>query len=453
MSYTVPRSSPLKRDRPSSSNNNNNSSTSSFSAAMSSLLDHVVAHKKPVVRTKSADSSTSFFPSAITMSMSSTPRPVIVSLLNNKGVSYLEQEEYTLAKKSLSKALKMAEKTTNTATYSPARNSNPGDNASSEKEIAALSLLFGSSVESSDSSKTPFRHRSEYDEGMDHYNQPLKLDENSLNVDGTILFNLARLQHKQEELDGALCLYKRALETAQHPRHHCARDDALTLAILFGIANIQYVRGDHTDSLTTYTTSLTLAKWSFGEHSLPVAACHNCIGVLNYIMADGDPDMALESMKKALHIRQTLIGEEHIDCGTTWNNIGRIYFQKGDYHNAMQAYENALSIRRKTQGESADVAATIFNIGQVFHQQNEREEALMHYKEFLNLATGHFGEYHRDCCIVWTCIGQVLHETKQYERAVEAFHEALRIGRVALGELHAEIAITLVRVCMHYLYL
>ena len=39
-----------------------------------------------------------------------TPRPVMVSMLNNKGVIYIERRQYAQATKSLSRALQMAEK-------------------------------------------------------------------------------------------------------------------------------------------------------------------------------------------------------------------------------------------------------------------------------------------------------------------------------------------------------
>ena len=39
-----------------------------------------------------------------------TPRPTMVSMLNNKGVIYIEREQYEEARKSLHRALKIAEK-------------------------------------------------------------------------------------------------------------------------------------------------------------------------------------------------------------------------------------------------------------------------------------------------------------------------------------------------------
>jgi len=269
-------------------------------------------------------------------------------------------------------------------------------------------------METSDTSKTPFRHRAEYDEGMDYYNTPLRLSDGGGSggaadaadtparrcVDGTILFNLARVHNNQGNYGDALELYKRSLRTLE--KWPYSGDPTLTMAILFGIGQIQYVRGDHSDSLKTYRTSLSFARANFGDRSIEVAACLNCVGVLHYIMPKGDSLQALEALNRSVELRKLILGDHDISVGTTYNNIGRIHFQLGDYEEAMEAYRCALRIRRKEQGESVDVAATIFNIGQVFHQQGDRDRALRHYREFLSLAKKHFGDFHRDICIVTT---------------------------------------------------
>jgi tetratricopeptide (TPR) repeat protein len=383
-----------------------------------------------------------------------TPRPVIVSMLNNKAVFYMERNQYAQAKKSLSRALRMTEKTD--LNHNDKMGEEEGENNFEignmvtdnlgdiswpvvRKELACLSLM-SASVESSDTSKTPFKHRAEYDEGMDYFKTPLRLSDTSPSIDGTILFNLGRVHHNQGNNDEALSLYKRSLRALENG---AVCDEALTLAILFGIGQIQYIRGDHADSLKTYMMCLNFARSKSGEESLEVAACMNCIGVLHYIMPKGDSDTALQSLKTSIALRKRILGDLHIDVGTTWNNIGRIYFQQGKYDLAMDSYRKALRIRRLEQGDSVDVAATIFNIGQVNHQQGERDRALRHYQEFLKLAKKHFGEHHRDICIVTTCIGQVLHEKKDFKKSLKAFHQALKVGRAALGTVHAEIAITL----------
>jgi tetratricopeptide (TPR) repeat protein len=287
-----------------------------------------------------------------------TSRPVMVSMLNDKGVSYIERRQYAQATKSLSRALRIAEKEgMDSLQHKSIMLVEDLEWPKVRKELSTLTLISVSSVESSDTSKTPFKHRAEYDEGMDYFKNPLKLgDNNNRSIDGTILYNLARCHHNQGNYDEALGLYKRSLRSLEK---WPVCDEPLTLAILFGIGQIQYIRGDHSDSLKTYMTSLNFARAKFGSESLEVAACMNCIGVLHYIMPKGDSETALDALNTSIQLRMTLLGADHIDVGTTWNNIGRIYFQQGDYENAMSSYRRALVIRKREQGDSVDVAATI----------------------------------------------------------------------------------------------
>jgi tetratricopeptide (TPR) repeat protein len=390
-------------------------------------------------------------------------RPGIVSMLNNKGVIYMERRQYDKAKKSLSRALQMVAKdgTSESVARAVVANGKPvtpdplpllpssrpkHDDYKAKRCPIQSEMVTTTSLPSSlpameaDRSKNTFHHRSEYDEGMDYFKTPLRLEDSSRSVNGTILFNLGRVSHNQGNYKDALELYQRSLEAlASWP----TSDEPLKLAILFGIAQIEYISGSHFESFKTYETSLSLARSAFGEESIEVAACLNCIGVLHYVTPGGEKDSALAALQKSLSLRRSIRGDDHIDVGTTWNNVGRVYFQQMLYDEALEAYGEALRIRQACQGESVDCAAVYFNIGQVHHQLGQQSEALRHYRDFLRLAKTFFGDYHRDICIVITSIGQVFHERKEYKRALKAFYHALRIGRVALGPHHAEIAITL----------
>ena len=459
-----------------------------------------------------------------------SPRPVIISMLNNKGVISMEQRRYDEARKILNRALRLAEKEDEISS-SNSNKDRVGDtsvcasvdmlcgestiNGSSEKkavyvdghehvgqectsyftieslmrcgkndetiatnnvktkkekittdfainakEISAAQhpldqnhkksfknifhneILIGSkdSTNKDLTSESPTSPaKSEYDEGMDCFKSPFRLLNGSLLLSETILYNLGRLSHDQGQYIEALCLYERCLSKLEQ---RSSRNQALVLAVLVGIGQIQYRQGDHKNSLDTYMTALALARSYFGEKSIEVAACLNCVGVLHYMISSGDNNMALDALQTSLQQRIKLLGKDHIDVGTTWNNIGRVYFQLKKENEAMKAYCEALRIRRMCQGESVDVAATLFNCGQVYHNLKCRDKALSLFEEFLKLAKIHFGEFHRDICIVTTCIGQVLQENKDYENALKSFQHALQIGNVALGPMHSQMAIT-----------
>lgn len=85
----------------------------------------------------------------------------------------------------------------------------------------------------------------------------------------------------------------------------------------------------------------------------------------------------------------------------------------------------------------------VHSLGQVYHHKNDLDKALLLYKQFESLAKQHFGKYHRDICMVNTCIGQLYHEMKDWKSGLLRFETALRVGCAILGPMHPDIAITL----------
>ena len=58
-----------------------------------------------------------------------------------------------------------------------------------------------------------------------------------------------------------------------------------------------------------------------------------------------------------MKIRSQVLGENHPDMATSYNNIGNAYCNRGDYDKALEFYQKALKIRFQVLGENhPDVA-------------------------------------------------------------------------------------------------
>jgi len=321
--------------------------------------------------------------------------------------------------------------------------------------------------------------RSEYDEGIHSFGGTLRIDGGA--VDGIeeegakaylippVLHNMGRVYHQWGRNEEALDLYNRSLTRLDQlglketgtTSGGIIDAAAVRLACLHGIGQIHYSKGDHSSALDAYAVALSLSRAAYGEASLDAAACMNCIGVLRYHMpasegaagsssgedgssSDGNGGDALDCFRSSLRVRRQILGADHPDVGTTWNNLGRVHFQRSEYDAALSAYAEALRVRRLSCGpRHVDVAATTFNIGQAYHQTGRSEEAMECYEAFAAIVRATFGRDHRDLAIVTTCIGQLHHEAKRYEEALASYGEALRVARAALGSDHPEVAITL----------
>jgi tetratricopeptide (TPR) repeat protein len=204
-----------------------------------------------------------------------TPRPVIACMLNNKGALHMERCQYAEARKSLDRALRLVETDTkrcNSAAsseedvskkcsqgkhFKSVRSGSGTPNQRIERSVpdvlivtttsSLLSDLLGSEddSDSADSASSnfiqPSKPPSEYDEGMDPFKKPFRLNASFLrghlpspplfsrSIDGTILFNLGRVYHNEGSHDDALDMYKLALQAIE--RRDNAREEQLALSI------------------------------------------------------------------------------------------------------------------------------------------------------------------------------------------------------------------------------
>jgi len=72
------------------------------------------------------------------------------------------------------------------------------------------------------------------------------------------------------------------------------------------------------------------------------------------------------------------LGENHIDCGTTLNEIGVCWMMLGERYPALTALEEALYIRKKKLGDGAkEIAETTANILMVFEEEREDMECMV----------------------------------------------------------------------------
>jgi len=72
------------------------------------------------------------------------------------------------------------------------------------------------------------------------------------------------------------------------------------------------------------------------------------------------------------------LGPNHIDCGTTLNEIGMCWMMLGERYPALTAFEEALFIRQKHLGDGAmEVAEITNNIWMILHEERNEMENMM----------------------------------------------------------------------------
>src|SRR5262249_49350509 len=100
----------------------------------------------------------------------------------------------------------------------------------------------------------------------------------------------------------------------------------------------------------------------------------NAWGVASY--RAGDYRDAEEPLQRALTIREAVLGAQHPDMAQSLNNLAALYDAQGRYGEAEALLKRALAIREGVLGaQHPDVAVILENYAVLLHAINRNEEA------------------------------------------------------------------------------
>jgi len=172
-----------------------------------------------------------------------------------------------------------------------------------------------------------------------------------------------------------------------------------------------------------------------------IAWIYNAVGF--GMSHEGEYPKALVLHNKALAIREKILGLEHPDTATTYNNIAALYDNQGNHPKALGLYNKALAINEKALGlEHPDTATIYHNIAGVYNNQGNHPKALGLYNKALAIREKILGLEHPDTATTYNNIAGVYDNQGNYTKALELYNKALVIYEKVLGLEHPDTAMT-----------
>ena len=218
-----------------------------------------------------------------------------------------------------------------------------------------------------------------------------------------------------------------------------AKDSALPDDKLDGLLNdyssFLYDYGKYKEAGTILINLVSLRERVLGMEHPDTATTYNDIGLT--FKKQGDYLKALEYYFKAVDIRKKILGKEHLDTATSYNNIGETYRSHKDYPKALEYLQKALDIRKKILGkEHPSTATTYNNIGLTYHSQKKYKRALKYYFKALDIDEKVLGKEHPDTATDYNNIGVTYYSLKNNTMAIEYLQKALDIYEREFGPNH-----------------
>jgi tetratricopeptide (TPR) repeat protein len=153
-------------------------------------------------------------------------------------------------------------------------------------------------------------------------------------------------------------------------------------------------------------------------------------GILNskaYLLsATADYTKAEPLFLKALEIREKVLGEEHPDTASSYNNLALLYNSKGEYEKAEPLFLKALEIREKVLGEEyPDTAASYNSLATLYDSKSEYEKAEPLYLKALEIREKVLREEHPSTATSYNNLAGLYKYKGEYEKVEPLYLKAL----------------------------
>ncbi|TVR29020.1 MAG: serine/threonine protein kinase [Balneolaceae bacterium] len=178
------------------------------------------------------------------------------------------------------------------------------------------------------------------------------------------------------------------------------------------------------------------------ENRLVEADVINDLGLIYY--ERGNYTAAEESHRRALDLRQAALGNTHYRVGVSLNNLALALESQEKMDEAEEMYLQALSVKRKTvSDEHSSVTRTTAQLGRLYMEMGKLEQAATLLTNSLEINRRRLGSQHPRIAADLNDLAALYSRQGQYQMAVMLFREALEIREATQVENSTEIAISL----------
>jgi tetratricopeptide (TPR) repeat protein len=139
-------------------------------------------------------------------------------------------------------------------------------------------------------------------------------------------------------------------------------------------------------------------------------------------------------------MKEEASAEKALEMAALENEKGQKHFKKGEYAEALKAFQRALHITEKILGKMhPHTAASYNNIGAVHNSLDQYDKALIFFQEALDIQEQVLGKMHLSTAASYNNMGSVYDNLDQYDKALAFYQEALDIFKETLAFGHSNI--------------
>ncbi len=153
-------------------------------------------------------------------------------------------------------------------------------------------------------------------------------------------------------------------------------DNAGMLTTLNNIGLIYMETNENAQALAVFNDCVTIGK----TLNNPMGIANSLHNIGNIYLKQNTPDSALVFFERAM----AYYDEIGISSGETFNGIGEVYFQKGNFKNAIESFNKAVVVSESTSNNNLKLLAT-HNIFESYNALGDYQKALAYLMDYNNL--------------------------------------------------------------------
>jgi tetratricopeptide (TPR) repeat protein len=253
------------------------------------------------------------------------------------------------------------------------------------------------------------------------------------------------MQKESEEYDECLSLghilrtagmYNKAEQFYNRMLNELTNDHPLIADLWGSIGLVKKAKGEM--EISSQWLIKSFKKYEQMGDRLGVARClHN---LANIHQMKGELHQAINKYNQALNIFQQLFGYQSKSVAHCLNNLGVTYLEQRMFTEAMQCFINAVDIRKIILPNThPDIARAFNNMGDVYFLNSELDRAFQYYGRALDIFQISLPSEHPSIAQTYYNIGLVYAQKSNYQRSLIFLNRASSIYRNTLLPQHPEV--------------
>ncbi len=201
--------------------------------------------------------------------------------------------------------------------------------------------------------------------------------------------------------------------------------------------------GDLNSAVPLMQRAVAMQRELRGNEPHPdLAEVLNDMGWLYYLR--GDSEQAEKFYRESLAMNRRLLGEKHVEIANGLANVAATLWDKEDLAGAETLYRQSLALRRELQGERhPDYGETLFNLASLQYDLGNASEALANMREVLSIYRKVYPPDNPDTAMTLNVIGFYLTMAGQFTEADQYLEEGLAMRRRLFDARHPDVASSL----------